>query len=69
MDHEVEKTLKGLPVEFRTAIVLVDIEELTYEEAAEVMQCPIGTARSRVSRARRMLQVGLKDYALKKGLL
>ncbi len=62
MDDEVEMALRGLPVEFRTAIVLVDIEELTYEESANIMECPMGTVRSRVSRGRRMLQVALKEY-------
>jgi len=63
MDDEVEKALRGLPEEFRTAIVLVDIEELTYEEAANIMECPLGTVRSRVSRGRRMLQVALRSTA------
>jgi RNA polymerase sigma-70 factor (ECF subfamily) len=67
MDDEVEMALRGLPEEFRTAIVLVDIEELTYEEAANVMECPMGTVRSRVSRGRRMLQVALKEYGQGKG--
>lgn len=65
---EVEKALKELPEEFRMAIVLVDIEDLTYEEAAEVMGCPIGTLRSRLSRGRRILQLALRDYALERGL-
>ncbi len=69
MDQEVEQALKGLPEEFRTAIILVDIEELSYEEAAKVMECPVGTIRSRVSRGRRMLQVALKEYALKRGMI
>ncbi len=69
MDEEVEEALKKLPEEYRTAIVLVDIEELSYEEAAKVMDCAIGTIRSRVSRGRRMLQVALRDYALKRGLI
>jgi len=60
MNGEIESTLKELPEEFRTAVVLVDIEELTYEEAAQVMGCPVGTIRSRVSRGRRLLQVRLK---------
>jgi RNA polymerase sigma-70 factor (ECF subfamily) len=64
MSDEVEETLRGLPEEFRTAIVLVHIEELSYEEAAKVIGCPIGTVRSRVSRGRRILQVALRDYAL-----
>jgi len=69
MDDEVEAALKGLPEEFRTAIVLVDIEELSYQETAQVMECPVGTVRSRVSRGRRMLQVALRDYALQRGLI
>ncbi len=67
VDQEVEEALKELPEEYRTAIVLVDIEELSYEEAAKVIGCPIGTVRSRISRGRRMLQVALRDYALKRG--
>lgn len=66
---DIERALKKLPEEFRTALVLVDIEELTYEEAAQVMGCPVGTIRSRVSRGRRMLQVRLRGYALESGLL
>ena len=54
MDEEVEKALRELPEEFRAAIVLVDIEELSYEVAAKVIGCPIGTVRSRVSRGRRL---------------
>ncbi len=69
MDDEVEKALRGLPEEFRAAIVYVDIEELSYEEAAKIMECPIGTVRSRVSRGRRMLQVALKEYGQGKGLV
>ena len=69
MDDEVEAALKSLPEEFRTAIVLVDIENLRYDEAAMVMETPIGTVRSRVSRGRRMLQRILKNYAVQRGLL
>jgi len=69
MDDEVEQALKELPEEFRLAVTLVDVEELTYEEVATVMECPIGTVRSRVSRGRRLLQVRLKDYALARGLI
>ena len=68
MGSEVEKALKELPEEFRTAIVLVDIDELTYEEASQIMECPIGTVRSRLSRGRHILQLALRDYALERGL-
>ncbi|MCZ6451417.1 MAG: sigma-70 family RNA polymerase sigma factor [Deltaproteobacteria bacterium] len=69
MDEEVERALRELPEEYRMAIVLVDIEELSYEEAAKVMECAIGTVRSRISRGRRILQVALRNYALERGLI
>jgi len=68
MGPEVEGALKELPEEFRVAITLVDIEELSYDEAARAMDCPVGTVRSRLSRGRRLLQVALRDYAQEKGL-
>jgi len=56
---EVERELRGLPAEFRTALLLVTVEEMSYAEVAEVMACPIGTVRSRVARARAMLATAL----------
>lgn len=69
LDHEIERALKEISEEFRTAIILVDIEELSYEEAARVMACPVGTVRSRLSRGRRLLQVALRDYAKERGII
>jgi RNA polymerase sigma-70 factor (ECF subfamily) len=69
MAPEIEKALKALPEEFRTAIILVDINDLTYDEAAQVMECPVGTVRSRLSRGRRLLQLALRNYAREKGLI
>ncbi len=48
---------------FRSAVILVDVEDLTYESAAEVMQVPIGTVRSRLFRGRRLLQEKLLTVA------
>ncbi len=69
MHEEVEEALEGLPADYRSAVNLVDIDELSYQEAAEAMKCPIGTLRSRVSRGRRMLETALQDYAQKQGLI
>jgi RNA polymerase sigma-70 factor (ECF subfamily) len=59
---DVETALAGLSEEYRAAILLVDVEELSYEEAAEALGCPVGTIRSRLFRARRHLALSLRDY-------
>jgi RNA polymerase sigma-70 factor, ECF subfamily len=61
--ENVEGALKELPENFRTAILLVDVEEFSYEEAATAMNCPVGTVRSRLFRARKLLYVALIEYA------
>lgn len=66
---EVEAALQGLPEDFRAAVLLVDVEELSYEEAAAAMQCPVGTLASRLSRGRQLLFVALQDYARRAGYL
>jgi len=69
VDHEITDALMSLPEEYRITLLLVDIEELSYEEAAETLECPIGTVRSRLSRARRLLQAALSEYALERGYI
>jgi RNA polymerase sigma-70 factor (ECF subfamily) len=69
MDEEVQAALENLPDEFREVVVLVDLEELTYEEASAVVGRPIGTVRSRLSRGRHMLHQALQAYARAQGLL
>ena len=59
---QISDVLRRLPGEFRAPIVLVDMGDLTYEEAAEILSCPIGTIRSRLSRGRKLLQEYLKPY-------
>ena len=64
---EMDQALSRLPEAFCLALLLVDVEEMTYEEAAAVLNCPVGTVRSRLFRARKLLFVELQQYALKKG--
>lgn len=66
---EVERALAGLPEPYRDAVLLVDVQELTYEEAAATLGCPVGTVRSRLFRARKLLFVALYDYARQAGYL
>lgn len=67
MGDEVTIALNSLPLDFRTVILLCDIESFTYEEIAKILELPIGTVRSRLFRARNMLKERLKQYALKMG--
>lgn len=67
MGDEVTIALNGLPYEFRTVILLCDIENFTYDEIAKILELPIGTVRSRLFRARNMLKDKLKLYAQKMG--
>ncbi len=66
---EVEQALERLPESFRLAVLLVDVEDLSYEEAATVTQVPVGTLRSRLFRGRKMLALELSDYARRMGYL
>jgi RNA polymerase sigma-70 factor (ECF subfamily) len=67
LDEDVYEALNNLPPNFRMAVILADIEGLSYKEIAEVLQIPIGTVMSRISRARRQLQKSLWQYAQRQG--
>jgi RNA polymerase sigma-70 factor (ECF subfamily) len=66
--EEIHRALAELPEEFRLAVVLSDVEELSYKEIAEVMDCPVGTVMSRLHRGRRLLQKRLYDHAVCLGI-
>jgi RNA polymerase sigma-70 factor (ECF subfamily) len=68
-DPDVERAVSDLPPKLRTTVLLVDVGELTYEEAATALGCPVGTVRSRLSRARKTLFVTLERYARRAGYL
>lgn len=63
MSGTVEMALRKLPAAYRRTVLAVDVEGLTYDEAATALSCPIGTVRSRLARARRLLAAELADYA------
>ncbi len=67
LGDEVSRALDSLPVDFRTVVLLCDIEGFTYEEIAKIVDIPIGTVRSRLHRARGMLKGMLEAYASKMG--
>jgi RNA polymerase sigma-70 factor (ECF subfamily) len=66
-DPQIQAALDGLPEAFRSAVLLIDVEELTYEEAAKVLGCPLNTVRSRLFRGRKLLWMALRDYASRHG--
>ena len=64
---EVSNALNSLAVDFRTVIILCDLEGFTYEEMAKILDIPIGTVRSRLHRARNLLKDKLRSYAQSMG--
>jgi len=64
LQTQITEALKQLPEKFRVPILLVDMGDLSYAEAAEILCCPVGTIRSRLSRSRRLLYEKLKDYVI-----
>jgi RNA polymerase sigma-70 factor (ECF subfamily) len=66
---DVEKALAALPSDFRMAVILADLEDFSYKEIAEIMECPAGTVMSRLYRGRKMLQQALYGYAVDQGII
>ena len=69
MDDDLSKALNSLPEDFRTVVLLCDVEDFTYEEIANMLDVPIGTIRSRLHRGRNLLKAELVDYAYKRGYI
>lgn len=64
---EISNALNSLDVDFRTVIILCDLEGFKYDEMAKILDIPIGTVRSRLHRARNLLKDKLSEYATKMG--
>lgn len=69
LEDEVKLALESLPLDFREVILYSNIEGLSYEEISDVIECPIGTVKSRLYRARRLLQKLLWNYAKDRGYI
>ncbi len=67
MGDEITNALNTLAVDFRTIIILCDLEGFTYDEMAKILDIPIGTVRSRLHRARNLLKEKLQNYASSMG--
>lgn len=67
LDDQVTRALEKLPEDFRTVVLLCDVEGFTYEEIANMLDVPIGTIRSRLHRGRNLLRAALTEYADQRG--
>jgi len=69
IDSEVQQALDALPVDFRAVVWLSDVEEMSYREICEIMNCPPGTVASRIYRGHSMLREHLREYARQRGFM
>lgn len=67
IDDDISNALDEIPEDFRTVVLLCDVEDFTYEEIANMLDVPIGTIRSRLHRGRNLLKAQLLEYATKRG--
>jgi RNA polymerase sigma-70 factor (ECF subfamily) len=62
LGEQAQRVIKALPIGYRAPVVLVDLMDMTYEEAAEVLHCPVGTIRSRLHRGRLAIRRSLRSF-------
>ena len=67
VSDDVQRALDQLPDDFRTAVILCDMQGLSYKEIAEIMECPVGTVMSRLFRGRKLLASTLREFAVNEG--
>lgn len=67
IDDDLSNALDSIPEDFRTVVLLCDVEDFTYEEIANMLDVPIGTIRSRLHRGRNLLKAQLMEYATNRG--
>ena len=69
VSKQITDSLKQIPTDFRMVVILADLEDFSYKEIAEILECPIGTVMSRLFRGRRMLRKLLYDFAVQEGYI
>ena len=67
VSDDVQRALDSLPDDFRTAVVLCDVQGLSYKEIADIMETPVGTVMSRLFRGRKLLAAALREFAVAEG--
>jgi RNA polymerase sigma-70 factor (ECF subfamily) len=68
LSDDVLRAIDTLPIDFRLVVILADLQEFSYKEIAEILECPVGTVMSRLFRGRKLLQKNLREYALGQGI-
>ena len=69
LDDDVKKALDLLPYDYRMVVILADLEDFSYKEIAEILDCPVGTVMSRLYRGRKLLEKALLRYARQHGYI
>jgi RNA polymerase sigma-70 factor (ECF subfamily) len=69
LSDDVLHAIDGLPIDFRLVVILADLQEFSYKEIAEILDCPVGTVMSRLYRGRKLLQKQLLGYAIDQGVI
>ncbi|MBI5094745.1 MAG: sigma-70 family RNA polymerase sigma factor [Candidatus Hydrogenedentes bacterium] len=69
LDDEVRNAIENLPKDFKDAVIMADLEDMSYKEIADIMDCPLGTVMSRLYRGRKLLRDQLYKYAKERRLV
>lgn len=69
LSDDVLAAIDALPLDFRMVVILADLQEFSYKEIAEILDCPVGTVMSRLYRGRKLLQKYLLGYAIEQGVV
>src|SRR5207253_8488722 len=69
LSDDVIRSIDQLPIDFRLVVILADLQEFSYKEIAEILDCPVGTVMSRLYRGRKLLQQNLLEYAVASGVV